>query len=182
MTQPDVEVALKAWFAELVIAALLADRESLRAALGEAEGRVCALTAQLDHLEEVVARVRGERDGLGAKLVVAVSEADDLREQRDAWRQKAEVRFAVAGAIQEGPDGEDWNLALNRADGWRDRLEDEGYVVLSRQMLDGLEREAGLAIRSRQRTLDAVRDNCMWVAQFADELLAILDRQTGDGG
>lgn len=51
---------------------------------------------------------------------------------------------AMAHALCDGPDGEDWLRALRLAPRALEEIEERGYVMISRPLLDELERQAGL--------------------------------------
>lgn len=50
---------------------------------------------------------------------------------------------AVAHALMGGPDGEDWLRACGLASQALEVIEEHGYVVVSRSLMDELERQAG---------------------------------------
>lgn len=62
-------------------------------------------------------------------------------------RELSGAELAVAKAVWMGiggPDGEDWYQAQLLAPDALEAIEEDGYVVISRSLLDELERQAGL--------------------------------------
>jgi hypothetical protein len=69
---------------------------------------------------------------------------------------------AMAHALCDGPDGEDWLRALRLAPRALEEVEERGYVVISRSLLDELERQAGLGGQQvvEDTTPPCRRDKC----------------------